>query len=366
MSKKFIVFSDQHLEAKLYNLPELEKDNRLLFSYVIDTAIELGVDYLVSVGDLFDNNRPSSETITFVTNEISRLKAAKVIPLAIAGDHSKPVDGATWETVCGFNSVNDVPEFVGFDYSDNPTDVLNRINTELNSRPEDTVEFIFMHQQIPEIWPFCDEKKKIHLKDVDLSNHCSSMQAFFLGDIHKRQEMKYLDVVCNKELFVGYCGSLGVTASDETVKEGLYYWDGERLQLIEYSLPRKFVTINVTETSLPLLTADLFQEYLNLEAKPVFICKLDDNIKVEHKLDFLYELGYVKFTKVRKQASGQDELINIRSELKTADRFADVLRLLTQPLENSDQVYNTAYELLVDQDPKRVLDNLCVSIMQSN
>jgi DNA repair exonuclease SbcCD nuclease subunit len=364
MSKKFIVFSDQHLEAKLYNLPDLEKDNRQLFTDVINIAVELEVDYLISVGDLFDNNRPSSETITFVSSEVARLKKSGVTPLAIAGDHSKPIDGATWETICGFQSVNIVSEFVGFDYMDNPQEVLRRINNELSVRPRDSVEFIFMHQQIPEIWPFCDEKKKIHLKDIDLGNHCASMKAFFLGDIHKRQDIRYKDIVCGREIFAGYCGSLGVTASDETKKEGLYYWNGQKLELIEYKLPRKFITIDVTKQSLEILTQELFKEYLGVAAKPVFICRVDNGVKIEHKLDFLYDLGHVRFTRVKQTIEGTEEMLNIRSELKTTERLANVLKDLTQPLENNTEVYNAAYSLLVDEDPKRILDNLYATIIE--
>lgn len=364
MPKKFIVFSDQHLEAKLYNIPELEKDNRLLFSQVIDHAIELKVDYLISVGDLYDSNRPTSETITFVSREIERLKNAGITPLAIAGDHSKPVDGATWETVCGFERINTVPEFVGVDYSDNPEHVLTLLNDELRERPENSVEFLFLHQQIPELWPFCDDKKKISLKDIDLSNHCNSINSIFLGDIHIRRDMRYLDVNCNKEIFVGYCGSLGVTASDETKKEGLYYWDGQTLQLIQYQLPRKFVTIKVNSESLDMFTSDLFDKYKAEKNRPVFICRIEDNVQVGDKLNFLYELGFVKMTKVRKDQQGQEEMINIRSELKTADRISSVLKELTHAQLYSDLVYDVAYAMITDSDPKKVLDDLRKSIME--
>lgn len=71
---KFIVFSDQHLEAKLYNIPALEADNRELFKMTVDKAIALEVDYLISVGDLFDNNRPSSDTIKFVKQQVEKLR----------------------------------------------------------------------------------------------------------------------------------------------------------------------------------------------------------------------------------------------------------------------------------------------------
>jgi DNA repair exonuclease SbcCD nuclease subunit len=353
----FLAFSDQHLESKLYNIPDLEKDNRTLFSLVIDTAIERGVDYLVSVGDLFDNNKPSSDTIRFVTQELARLKEHNIKPVAIAGDHSKPVSGSTWEQVCGFAEVNTVPEFAGVDYSDNPGDVIALLNHELGKRDKDTVEFIFMHQQVPELWPFCDEKKKISLKDLDFANHCNSLQGVFLGDIHIRREMRYHDMVCDKELFVGYCGSLGVTAANETNKPGLYYYDGEKLKTIKYDLPREYITVDVSQDNLDQVA----NYYRNAARKPgperpVFLVKLYSGVEIGSKLNFLYEIGHVKMTKVRVDGEGKEELVNIRSEIKTADRFSAVLRDLTAGLENNERVYDIAYKLLTASDPKAVLD----------
>jgi hypothetical protein len=62
-------------------------------------------------------------------------------------------------------------------------------------------------------------------------------------------------------------------------------------------------------------------------------------------------------TKVKQDKDGQEELVNIRSELKTADRFSTVLRELTNGIENSEKVYDIAYKLLTDSDPKAVLDS---------
>lgn len=359
---KFIAFSDQHLESKLYNIPELEQDNRDLFAMVIDTALKYEVDYLVSVGDLFDHNKPSSDTIRFVTEQLKRLEG-KVIPVAIAGDHSKPINGATWETVCGFKSVNSVPEFAGVDYSDNPADVIELLNHELNKKEKNTVTSIFLHQQIPELWPFCEEKKKISLKDVDFTNQCSSVRGVFLGDIHIRRQMRFRDLGCDKELFVGYCGSLGVTAANETEKEGLYFFDGEKLRTIKYDLPRQYITVDVKPDNLEQIAKDsLYATYKLGPKRPVFLVKLYDGVDVGNRLNFLYDIGFVKMTKVKQDKEGKEELINIRSELKTADRFSSVLRDLTHSVEYGDKVFDIAYKLLTENDPKRVLDEVKESI----
>ena len=356
---KFIAFSDQHLESKLYNIPELEQDNRELFKMVIDKAKELDVDYLISVGDLFDNNRPSSETIRFVSEELTRL--GDIIPIAIAGDHSKPIDGATWEQVCGFQNINNFDSFVGVDYSDNPSDVIALINHTLNKRAKDTVKWIFMHQQVPELWPFCEDKKKISIKDLDLSNQCGSIEGILLGDIHIRREMKYFDNTCNKELFVGYCGSLGVTAANETSKPGLYYYDGQQCTTIEYTLPRRYVTVDIHDHVAPnsdYLTQfkRSLESYRGDKKRPVFLVKLYNGSEVGNNLNFLYDLGYVRMTKVKENKEGGEEMVNIRSELKTVDRISLVLKQLTASLENADVVYDLVSKLIVEADPKMILD----------
>jgi DNA repair exonuclease SbcCD nuclease subunit len=356
---KFLAISDEHLGSKLYNFPELENDCRVVFTKAIDTAIELGVDYLVSIGDLFDNNKPSSETIDFVSGELRRLRRANIIPLGIAGDHSKPVDGVTWEKIAGFDPINTESEFVGIDYNDNPQHVIDLLNMELNSRPANSVKFIFLHQQVPELFHFISEKKKVSIKDIDFSNQCGSIQAIFLGDIHKRLEMWYHDPVCDRKIFVGYCGSLGVTAADETEKDGMYYWNGDKLEIVEYQLPRKFVTLNITKDNIDNFSPSLYAEYVMSENKPVFLCKYTHEVSDQlDKLQFLYKIGMVKFTRVKLDKNNQEEHINIRSELKTADRIFNVLHELTNGKDDSDIIYNTAVKLLTEDDTAKVLDSL--------
>jgi hypothetical protein len=359
---KFIAFSDQHLESKLYNIPELEQDNRDLFSMVVDKALEQKVDYLVSVGDLFDHNKPSSDTIRFVTEQLKRLEG-KVVPVAIAGDHSKPINGATWETVCGFRSVNSVPEFAGVDYSDNPADVISLLNHELNKKDKNTVTAVFMHQQMPELWPFCEEKKKISLQDLDFTNQCASLRGIFLGDIHVRRQERFYYPGCDKEIFIGYCGSLGVTAAHETSKEGLYFFDGEKLKTLKYDLPRQYVTLDVDPDNLDQMATDArYAAYKQGPKRPVFLVKLHSGVDVGNKLNFLYDIGFVKMTKVKKDKDGNEEMLNIRSELKTVDRVSGVLRELTHGTEYGEQVFDLAYKLLTASEPKQILDQFKESV----
>jgi hypothetical protein len=166
-----------------------------------------------------------------------------------------------------------------------------------------------MHQQIPELWPFCEEKKTISLKDLDFSNQCASLRGIFLGDIHIRRQARFHSPDCDKELFMGYCGSLGVTASNETEKEGLFYFDGEKLRTLSYDLPRQYVTLDVKPDNLEQLVKDSMNAAYKLDSKrPVFLVKLHDGVDVGNQLNFLYDIGFVKMTKVKQDKDGKEEI----------------------------------------------------------
>jgi hypothetical protein len=96
--------------------------------------------------------------------------------------------------------------------------------------------------------------------------------------------------------------------------------------------------------------------------RPVFLVKLHDSVDVGNKLNFLYDIGFVRTTKVKKDSEGNEELVNIRSELKTSDRISGVLRELTSGIEDSETIFDTAYKLLTESDPKAVLDQFKESL----
>jgi hypothetical protein len=191
------------------------------------------------------------------------------------------------------------------------------------------------------------------------------MKGVFLGDIHIRREMRYHDIGCDKELFVGYCGSLGVTASDETNKPGLYYYNGEKLLTIDYKLPRSYIVLDVTRENIDSLSIAQFDSVEAKTNRPVFLCKLHNAVEIGSKLNFLYDLGHVQISKVKINSNGNEELVNIRSDIKTADRFSGVLRGLTKDLEYGEKVYNLAYKLLTSHNVKTELDQFKEEIYAS-
>lgn len=84
---RFAHLSDSHLGARQFGLLERENDFYDVFAKNIDKIIEKDVDFVIHSGDLFDNNRPSTEALLAFQKALLRLNEAKIPIYAIAGNH---------------------------------------------------------------------------------------------------------------------------------------------------------------------------------------------------------------------------------------------------------------------------------------
>ena len=84
---RFAHLSDSHLGARQFGLLEREEDFYDVFAKNIDKIIEKDVDFVIHSGDLFDNNRPSTEALLAFQKALLRLNEAKIPIYAIAGNH---------------------------------------------------------------------------------------------------------------------------------------------------------------------------------------------------------------------------------------------------------------------------------------
>lgn len=353
MSKYTALFvSDIHLGWKLYNEPELEQDMREVFRNIIDESVKRKVTYLVIVGDLFDDNTPSSELIDWTAAQVRKALVAGVKVIGISGDHDKPTRDVTWGSIVGVEPVTNHPYFVGRDYSDVPKDITDYI---VNYQDKENVEWILAHGQEPSLFPFVDEKKKLEFKELPLATLYPKARGIILGDIHNPIEGTYMDK--GKTLFIGYCGSPGVVKSDEIGKKrGLLYFDGYRIERIPFPLPREYVKIDFKGEAADKFDINLYLGYKDQPKKPVF--RVEYNKASEDKTDRLrelYQFGIVKTIKVKADSEGKEEQINIRTELSTEDRVAFVLR---QEVSN-DEVYKIGLSLLTTpENTAAILDEL--------
>lgn len=347
----FIAVADIHIGHKLYNIPELEEDINWVFSRIVEEAIQRKVSYLVIAGDLYDTNKPTPSMIRFVRQQVALLKSNGVTAVGIAGDHDKPLNGSSWMQLSDIVAVNTVPHFCGFDYSDNPVDVLNSVIAEADKRQG--IQWVFLHGQVPTLFNFTEDKKRLDLDQVDFCDLFPDIQGIILGDIHSPVEGH---LMCkDRKVYMGYCGSPAVINSSEIEnKAGIFYSkNGKSLERIK--IPQRRVYLKYQEEDeLPIIS--MIEYFSKLEHKPVLIVEFENKEKLK-LLSQLQNLAFVRTMKIRHASENKSvENVNIRSELSTHDRIFNTLKGVltdTYPLE-------IGLKLLGDEDPKTVLDQVRV------
>ncbi len=360
----FIAVADVHLGAKLFNLPELAQDLRDAFVDAVSLAIKLKVNYFIVVGDLYDHNKPLPDLVQFVRDQTDRLRASGVTPIAIAGDHDKPVNNSAWINLSGFYTTDICKQFLGLDYSDNSAENIQAI---IDYPHKEQIEWIFLHGQVPELFPFCEEKKLLDMRSVDLINTYPNLKGVILGDIHNPTEGTIADPTQTRKIepYIGYCGSLGVVRLDEIkTKIGVLYYDGKELTRVPFLPTREFFRINVKDL---VSVGDTLGYYItkfadNKGKKPVFLIDYNRTTKdLLPKITKLYDVAIVRCVTGRKEQEQPDstEVINLRSEIKTNTRVETILRSMIK----EEDLVNLALDLINETEPKRILDAFKESIL---
>jgi len=359
----FLAASDLHLESKLFNMPELAQDLMENLSKLVDLAIQLKVRWLVLAGDTFDSTKPTPESISFAKEEFYRASLHGIETVGIAGDHDIPINGYSWLTLCGVKPVDSVPQFAGRDYTIQPEEVDRYLREKPN---KEDVKFIFLHGQEQALFKYVEEKKRLNFKDFPIFELYPNLVGIILGDIHKPFEGAITDK--GKKAYIGYCGSLGIVKSDEIgTKTGVLHWNGTELKRVPFKLDRDFHLIDFRGENVETFDVKLYiDRYANHTGKkPVFRIEYDklSNAKIE-KLAPLYQVGLVKPIQQKVVAEGgEEETVNIRTELSTSDRIANTLRKICE----DDSLYNPTLELVTATEGwEAVLDKLKVELFETN
>lgn len=357
-SPKILWLGDVHIGKKLYNIPELANDLQEEFSRVVQLAISLKADLVVLTGDTFDTTKPTENDVAFVCEEVRKLKAAGINVLAQTGDHDLSRNSKAWLTdVCGCTGTwiaesIGFPQVLGADYSDF-FDLPKYLNEVITDERAAQVEWLTFHGQVPELFPFTEPKKTLDFKGVKLKRY-TNLKGVVLSDIHKPVESTIQNENGGPDIYVGYCGSLGITKSDEIdTKAGILYFDGQTLKRLPYKLARQVVKIDFTKEE-NLQPKEFYKkEYSKLgEARTLFIVEYSKETKESlNKLSFLYDIGMVRTSRTA-QVDGQTEHVNIRSDLGTTERIDSILKEACKDPE----VYALTSAILTSEDPCTPLD----------
>lgn len=84
---RFAHLSDSHLGYKQLGIDEREQDVYDVFEKTVDKIIELDVDFVIHSGDLFDQSRPSTNSLLVFQKGLLKLQNANIPVFAIAGNH---------------------------------------------------------------------------------------------------------------------------------------------------------------------------------------------------------------------------------------------------------------------------------------
>ena len=97
---KIIHTGDLHLGMTFKSLGEKSKLHRRdcqdVFSNIIDLTIKEKADALLIAGDLFDEPNPSKSIVSFVIDELKRLKEKNIPVFIISGNHDPYTKDSLW------------------------------------------------------------------------------------------------------------------------------------------------------------------------------------------------------------------------------------------------------------------------------
>ena len=97
MQFKFLHTADIHLGYQQYGLSERYDDFTEAFRWIIDTALDERVDFLLIAGDLFEKRTLDPRTLLIAVTEFERLEAAGIPVVAIEGNHERTYgDSLSW------------------------------------------------------------------------------------------------------------------------------------------------------------------------------------------------------------------------------------------------------------------------------
>lgn len=91
----FIHAADLHLGYQQYGLESRREDFDRVFEELVDRAIELKPDFVVMAGDIFHHPRPSNVTLENAVKNLSRLREAGIVVLAVDGSHDSAPNAIT-------------------------------------------------------------------------------------------------------------------------------------------------------------------------------------------------------------------------------------------------------------------------------
>lgn len=224
---RFAHMSDTHLGYRQLGIQEREEDYYRLFERTIDKIIELDVDFVIHSGDLFDNYRPSTDTLLAFQRALIKLQQADIPFYAIVGNHdSRLRKNAKPPLVLfrdlGVNLIKSTQWFVhddvficGVPYtegskSDALIDKMNRLAVKAKEYPK---SILLLHQAIKGYFP-------AEVSELTLDDLPKNFDYYAMGHLHHFRSDDLKENSNFEKGVLTYCGSMEVHDVGENMDKG--------------------------------------------------------------------------------------------------------------------------------------------------
>ena len=278
---RFAHLSDSHLGTRQFGLMERETDFYDVFAKNIDKIIEKDVDFVIHSGDLFDNNRPSTEALLAFQKALLRLNEEKIPIYAIAGNHDSILRKGAMPPLVLFKDLGlkvlsqDNPVYTegpvlicGIPYvASSQALALKDIYAQLSKLADKYLKSILVSHQGIDKWMHEDTH------EIELSEMPKNFDYYAMGHIHN-----YIEEDFGKGKLV-YPGSMEIWRTSENNDNYREYgkgfvvvdlsYDTPEIERVKIDLPREFyneiIDYNKFEERLPIIK----KEIESLENKPM-------------------------------------------------------------------------------------------------
>ena len=278
---RFAHLSDSHLGTRQFGLMDRETDFYDVFAKNIDKIIEKDVDFVIHSGDLFDNNRPSTEALLAFQKALLRLNEEKIPIYAIAGNHDSILRKGAMPPLVLFKDLGlkvlsqDNPVYTegpvlicGIPYVASSQGLaLKDFYAQLSKLADKYLKSILVSHQGIDKWMHEDTH------EIELSEMPKNFDYYAMGHIHN-----YIEEDFGKGKLV-YPGSMEIWRTSENNDNYREYgkgfvvvdlsYDTPEIERVKIDLPREFyneiIDYNKFEERLPIIK----KEIESLENKPM-------------------------------------------------------------------------------------------------
>lgn len=279
---RFAHLSDSHLGYKQYGIDEREQDFYDVFEKTIDKIIELDVDFVIHSGDLFDQSRPSTNSMLVFQKGLIKLNNAGIPLYIIAGNHDSVLRKNVKPPIVLFEELG--LNIIKYDQAFTEKDILicgiqyvpksqKRAlfrNLEKMSELSDKYEksILVLHQGISKYLP--EEAYELELDDLP-----KNFNYYALGHIHDFFEEDYGN---GKLVYPGSMELFKINNNYKTFGKGFCLVDLSedipKVERIKIDLPRKLLNETIQYENFDEELENLKNKLKKLDNKPMLDLKV--------------------------------------------------------------------------------------------